>query len=397
MVEQLLLALAVVVLAARAGGALAQRVGQPPVMGEIVVGLVLGPSALGAAWPALQGELFPTEVIGWLQPVAQIGLVLFMFLVGAELHLDDLAGQGHRAVAVSHTSIVVPFALGAGLGWLVHPTVGDAVEQLPFALFVGAAMAVTAFPVLARILKETGLDRTPVGALALACAAIDDITAWGLLAVVLATSQGEGLGEVAVTFAVAAAFILVMLRGVRPLLRDRDLDLPVLLGLALGSAWVTEAIGVHAIFGAFLAGVIVPRREATLGRVSSVEPLLRALLLPVFFVVVGLSTDLGRIDAVGRLAVLALVLVVAVGGKLGGAYVAARVTGASRSDAFTLGVLMNTRGLTEIVILTVGLEAGLIGPTMFAIMVVMALATTFMAAPLLRRRARTLPVPTVPT
>jgi Kef-type K+ transport system membrane component KefB len=387
--RHLFLATSVIVLAAHLGGVAARRIGQPKVLGEIVAGILLGPSVLGALWPDATATLFPTELLPWLKALAEIGLVLFMFLVGVELDREHLRGQGRRAVVVSHASIVAPFAMGFALGWWMHPTVGGHTSQLAFALFVGAAMAVTAFPVLARILQETGLDRTRVGAMTLACAAVDDVTAWCILAVVLAVAQDTGAGPVAVTVLAAVAFVAAMWWVVRPALARRaDVPIALAVGIALASAWVTDLIGIHAIFGAFLAGVVMPRGAGDrLVLVDRLEVAIGTILLPVFFMMVGLSTRLGLVDTPQLWALTAAVIVVAVVGKLGGAGLAARAVGESWRDAWTIGVLMNTRGLTEIVILSVGLQQGIISETMFTIMVLMALATTLVAVPLLRRVA----------
>ncbi|WP_421118394.1 cation:proton antiporter [Aquihabitans daechungensis] len=396
--RHLFLATAVIVLVAYLGGAVARRVGQPRVLGEIMAGIVLGPSVLGAIWPEATAALFPAELLPWLKALAEIGLVLFMFLVGVELDRNHLRGQGHRAVVVSHASIIAPFAMGFALGWWMHPIVGGHSSDVAFSLFVGAAMAVTAFPVLARILQETGLDRTRVGAMTLACAAVDDVTAWCILAVVLAVAQGTGAGPVGVTVAASLAFVAVMWLVVRPLLARRsDVPIALAIGIALAAAWVTDVIGIHAIFGAFLAGVVMPRGPGDrIVLVDRLEVAIGTLLLPVFFMMVGLSTELGLVDTAQLWVLTAAVIAVAVAGKLGGAGLAARAVGESWRDAWTIGVLMNTRGLTEIVILSVGLERGIINETMFTIMVLMALATTFAAVPLLRRIAPvTLTAPTL--
>lgn len=387
--RHLLLATGVIVLAAALGGRIAHRLGQPRVLGEISAGIILGPSVLGALWPEATATLFPDDLIPLLKVLADLGLVLFMFLVGVELDRAHLRGQGHRAIVVIHTSIIVPFVLGAGLGWLVHDQVGGTSNTLAFSLFIGAAMAVTAFPVLARILQETGLAQTRVGAMTLACAAVDDLTAWCVLAVVLAVAQGTGAGPVLFTVAATAAFALAMWFGLRPLLaRLPTVPITMAIGLALVSAWATDAIGIHAIFGAFLAGVIMPRSPGDrLVLIDRLEVAVGSLLLPVFFMLVGLSTQLGLVDTWELWLLTLAVLAVAVVGKLGGAGIAARSMGETWRDSWTIGVLMNTRGLTEIVILTVGLERGIISSTMFTIMVIMALTTTFAAVPLLRRIA----------
>lgn len=384
--QHLLLALAVICVTAWAFGGVARRLGQPRVIGEIVAGIALGPSVLGALWSTAETQLFPAEVRTLLRPIADLGLVLFMFLVGLGFDRAHVRGQGSRAVVVSHTSIVVPFVGGALVAWWLHDTLAPGFDVVPFCLFVGAAMAITAFPVLARILQETGLDQTRVGALALVCAAIDDVTAWCILAVVLAVARDTGAGPALVTIGAAVAYGAAMWWLVRPLLaRLGPIPLPVALSLAIGSAWVTDRIGIHAIFGAFLAGVVLAAQPGAVPPgVLHIRGLVDALLLPVFFMIVGLSTRIGLLDSPKAWGLAGLVLVVAVVGKVGGAGLAARVTGASWRDAGTLAVLMNTRGLTEIVILTVGLEREIISPLTFTIMVLMALATTVMTVPALR-------------
>jgi Kef-type K+ transport system membrane component KefB len=382
---RILLAIAVVVLAARLFGWLISKLGQPQVHGEILAGIALGPSLLGVAWPGAVGYLFPAEIVGALKIVAQLGLVVFMFLIGLELDLPKLSGQGHKAVLISHASIVLPILLGVGLGFWLHPRFGGGADRLGFVLFIGVAMAITAFPVLARVLQETGLYRTRVGVLTMTCAAVDDITAWCVLAGVVAVVKSAGYAETLTTIALSLAFVVVMLGFVRPLLA-RLPSVPVwgALALALGCAWTTEEIGIHAIFGAFLAGAVMPRGNGVVEEVKvRLETVTLALLLPVFFVVVGLATRIDALDSVYVWGVTAAVCAAAIAGKWGGSAVAARVTGESWSDANVIGILMNTRGLTELVILTVGLELGVIGGTMFTIMVLMALVTTLMATPML--------------
>ena len=383
---RLLLALAVVLVATRCVGWLARRWGQPRVMGEIIAGILLGPSVLGLVAPGVVDHLFPAEVVAGLSAIAQVGLVLFMFLVGVGLDLDHLGGQGHRAVVISHTSIIVPFALGILLAFWLHPRVGGDASPASFALFMGVAMSITAFPVLVRILQDAGLDRTRIGALVLASAAIDDVTAWCLLAVVVALVGAGGPVDVVITVVASVLFVGVIIGILRPFLARRGtISVPVAVTLAIVCAWITEIIGIHAIFGAFLAGVAMPRSEGNREALSSqLETAATVVLLPVFFAVVGLSTQLGLLDSPRLWALAALVLVVAVAGKLGGASLAARATGDPWRDSFAIGVLMNTRGLTELVVLTIGLELGVITETVFTMMVIMALTTTLMAGPLLR-------------
>lgn len=388
--ERLLVALGVVAVAAWLGASGLRRIGQPGVVGQILAGVALGPTVLGAVWPAAGSWLFPPEVLEVLRPLSQVGLVLFMFLVGSEVEHAHLRGAGIRTAVLSLSGMVLPFALGVGVGLRLHGAHGDGADRWAFALFIGAAMAVTAFPVLASILRESELLGRPIGTLAMACAAIDDAVAWILLAVVVAVGGSDGAGSVLATVGwatlVAAGAVLV----VRPLLvrLDRRLPLPAALAVALAAAWLTELIGLHAVFGAFLAGAVLPRGDL-MPQVRRVEPLVAALLLPAFFVVAGLSADLGVVAAAGTVGLTATVVTVAVVGKLGGVYGAGRLVGLGHVDAAGLGVMMNTRGLTELVVLTVGLDLGVIGPTVYSAMVVMALLTTVVAHPALvalRRR-----------
>ena len=408
----LLLQVVVVLATARLAGRAAGYFGQPRVIGEMVAGLALGPSLFGWLLPGSMQALFPADRMGALTTLSNIGVILFMFVVG--LHLDGaLLGQRAKAaVAVSWTSIVVPFALGASLAPWLHPAfAGSGVALLPFTLFFGAAMSVTAFPVLARILNERRLMNTPAGSIAIAAAAVDDVSAWCLLAVVVAVARGAAAGaDVLLLFLGSASYVLFMLFVMRPALRRwqarrlkartarSDAGLPAAqeeraaagaeaIGaavlLALGSGLVTEWLGIHALFGAFLAGAIVPR-EGGLARdlAGRLEGMVTTVLLPLFFANTGLKTEIGLVS--GALwGVAAAILLAAMVGKLGGAAAGARLGGMTWRDALAVGVLMNTRGLMELVILTIGLEIGVIGPTLFAMMVFMALVTTVMTAPLL--------------
>jgi Kef-type K+ transport system membrane component KefB len=396
-----LLDIAIVVVAARLMGRLFRRLRQPAVVGEIVAGVVLGPSLLGLLPGDLDTVLFPTDVRPYLNVIAQLGLVLFMFVVGLEVDMALIRRHRRTATTVSLASIALPFGLGVLLaGWLygTHDVVGGrTVSPLAFALFLGVAMSITAFPVLARILTERGIHRLPVGVLALACAAIDDVVAWSLLALVVAVAVGGTFGGAGTIVGLTAVYAVVMFLAVRPLLRrlvtsfrsegrlTPDALAVVLVGVLL-SAFTTEEIGVHAIFGAFVFGAILPRDEPGLIRevLQRVEQVSVLLLLPVFFVVAGLQVDIGGIGARGLLE-LAAILAVAIGGKFLGAAAAARLSGVRHRQAVALGVLMNARGLTEIVILQVGAQLGVLDQQLFTLMVVMALATTVMTEPLLRR------------
>ena len=390
-VQLLLVDLALIIVLARLLGAVARRIGQPPVLGEIVAGILLGPTIWGTK---ITGTLFPPTLIPPLTALADLGLVLFMFVVGYELDLGLVRGRGRVAASVAIGSIVVPLALGTGLGaWLVHRY--HVHDPATFILFFGVAMSITAFPVLARILTDRGLHRTRIGGLALAAASVDDVLAWALLAVVIAVA-GAGTGHSQLRLVLAPVYAAGMIWLVRPGLR-RLADiyqrqgrltpnvLAAVLALLLLSSYVTDWMGVKFIFGAFIFGIVMPRdipalREAILERLEQISVL---VLLPVFFVIAGLNVDLRGIGLSG-LVDLALIMLVAVAGKFGGAYYGARLTGVRRRQSGALASLMNTRGLTEIVILTVGLQLGILNKSLFTLMVVMAVVTTGMAGPLLK-------------
>lgn len=395
----MLIQIGVILAAARLVGALFRRFGQPQVVGEMSAGLMLGPSVLGTAMPELSGALFPLHSLAALGWVSQIGLLIFMFLVGLEFDARFLRRDRGAALIVSHASIAAPLCLGVGLAYWLFPRFAPAgVGFAGFALFMGAAMSVTAFPVLARILSESGLARTRVGVLTLACAAIDDVTAWAILALAVIAVRGSGdLGTMWTMLAGALLYLAIMFYVLRPLLlrlsgwfmvRSRHGDdwLGLALLLVLLSAGATEWLGLHALFGAFIAGVVMPRGHAlSEGLHGRLEGFTMVLLLPLFFALAGLKTSVGLIAGWELVLTCAVVLAVAMAGKLGGASVSARVSGLGWRDACAVGVLMNTRGLMELVILNVGLEIGALTPTLYTMMVIMALATTVMTSPLLRR------------
>jgi Kef-type K+ transport system membrane component KefB len=416
-VAVLVLDLAVIAGTARVLGQLAQRLGQPSVIGEILGGILLGPTLFGGA---LTRALFPAEVQPSLTLLAEFGVAVFMFLVGLELDRKLLRGQGRIASGVALCAIVVPFALGAVLAWYLlrhHPST----QQPAFVLFLGTAMAITAFPVLARILTDRGLLATPIGALALACASIDDVLAWSLLAVVVALAGAtDSPWQVLLVVPYAAILLLV----VRPLLArlaaraatTRWTRRPgagrvgagvLLVSVAAGlwlSAKATEWMGLHLIFGAFLFGVVMPRDTRSGLRTWAVPWVSRVcskLLLPIFFMVAGTSVDLSKVDGAG-LRELGLILLVAIGGKGLGAFAGARLSGVRTRHSAVLAILINTRGLTELIVLTVGLQLHVIDTRLYSLMVVMALVTTAMTGVLLRvvypeRRARAdmTPPPTI--
>ncbi len=391
---RVLLAVAVVIVAARLLGSVFRLINQPRVIGEIVAGILLGPSLLGLLFPEASSFLFPAEVIHVLQILAQFGLIFFMFLIGAELDHKMIRGSGHTALLVSHYSIVLPFILGLGAALLIFPLVGSG-DFTGFALFMGAAMAITAFPVLARILTDTGLHRTRIGALAITCAAVDDVTAWCILAVVVAIVHATGPAEAVQTVLLALAFLALMVFAVRPVLArvasvkpDKGkIGATVMSGLLVAlflSSWATEAIGIHAIFGAFMFGAVLPRSHSIVSQITErLEDVTVLFLLPVFFAVVGLSTQVGLVSGSELWWLTGLIVAIAIVGKIGGSLIAGLAAGETLRSSAVIGVLMNARGITMVVILTVGQSLGVISPALFTMMVLMALITTLMTTPLL--------------
>ncbi len=392
----LLAQIIVILVAARIVGVVVLRLRQPRVIGEILVGILLGPSLLGAALPGALVWLFPPSSMTGLSLFAQLGVVLFMFLVGMELDLRHLKARASSAVLVSHASIVVPFFLGVAVSYWLYPELApESVSFVPFALFMGIAMSVTAFPVLARILEERRLSGSPLGTTAIACAAVDDVTAWCLLALVIAITGAAGAQAAALTVGAVVLFVAAMFFGVGPLLPrllgegrpDGDRSLRVMgavLAFVLASAWLTEEIGIHALFGAFFAGVILPD-DANLRRFlrERLETFSTTLLLPLFFAFTGLRTQIGMLGDAWSWLVCGAIVLTAVAGKLGGSAVAARLSGLGWRESLSLGALMNTRGLVELVVLNVGYDLGILSPRAFAMMVLMALVTTVMTGPLL--------------
>ncbi len=392
----LLLQVIVIVLAARASGALFRRIGQPAVIGEMFAGILLGPSLLGAVAPAAQTFLFPVESMGPLRLLSQIGVILFLFVVGIELDVQHLKQRPDAALLISHASIVVPFFLGTAGALLLFPTLAPGgTSFVAFALFLGVAMSITAFPVLARIIEERGLAGTQLGTTAIACAAVGDVTAWCLLPVVVAIAKVQELSGALFTIGLTLLFIAAMLFLVRPWVARFVAWRPVksghsaavlagVLSFAFAAALVTEVIGIHALFGAFLAGVAMPPDSALRQFLRErLETFSSVLLLPLFFAFTGLRTQIGLLDDVWSWLVCGGVVALAIAGKLGGSMAAARWTGMSWGDSFALGALMNTRGLVELIVLSLGYDLGILSPRIFAMLVLMALITTFMTGPLL--------------
>jgi Kef-type K+ transport system membrane component KefB len=393
----LILQIAVILIVARAVGWVFRRVGQPQVVGEMAAGILLGPSLFGWLAPDASAALFSPESLGNLNTLSQVGLLFFMFLVGLEFNPRLMRGRGHAAVVTSHVSIIVPFFLGAVLALYLYPRLSDgSVSFTGFALFMGAAMSVTAFPVLARILTERNLLHTRVGAVTIACAAVDDVTAWSILAVVVAIVRSSAVETpLWLTLAGTSAYLVLMLLVVRPALgrlesfyhsRGRltqDMFAAVLLVL-LASAWTTEWLGIHALFGAFALGAVMPKDPGFVHDLTEkLEDVTVVFLLPLFFAFTGLRTSIGLVSGTEMWLYAGLILLVATIGKFGGSTISARITALRWREAGALGILMNTRGLMELVILTIGLELGVISPALFTMMVLMALITTAMTTPIL--------------
>jgi Kef-type K+ transport system membrane component KefB len=396
LVGSFFIAVAIVMLLARLFGIAAERIRQPRVMGEVVAGLILGPSVLGAISPQLQGKLFPSNILPAFGIAAYLGLIFFMFLIGLEADSSQLKGRLVRAMVISNTSVALPMLLGIAVALPLYEVLAPATKFAAFALFLGVAMSITAFPVLARILAERRMLQRPLGALILTCASIDDVVAWFLIALATAVAAHGAFGSVARTVALAVAFCLVMAFVVRPLLArvsdafDESGRVPqgwvaIIFAGVLLSAWVTEIIGIAVIFGGFVMGMVMPRNAGLTEDVTRrVEDFVVTLLLPMFFAYTGLQLNLGLLDRPVLWAITLALVAVAIAGKLVGATLAARVTGVGWRESTIIGTLMNTRGLTELIVLNLALQAGVISAAVFSMMVLMALITTFMTAPVLR-------------
>lgn len=394
----LLLQILIIVVAARVFGGLARRLGQPSVIGEMAAGIALGPSLFGAVAPGWFTALFPRESLNVLHLISQVGVVLFMFVVGLEFKTHHLRHQARAAVTVSCVSILVPFLLGAGLALALYPGhAPDGTSFRAFALFMGISMSVTAFPVLARILTERKMLTTPIGAMALACAAINDVTAWALLALVVAfVTTGGAFASVTITVLLTAFFVVVMILVVRPLMRplfaDNDISddasrgrLAAGVAVGLAGAITTDVIGVHSLFGAFVAGAVLPAGDRVRADLRDrLEGFSAVLLLPLFFAFTGLRTQVGLVNDLSSVAICLAVIALATLGKLGGSAVAARFSGLAWTNSLVLGALMNTRGLMELIVLNVGYDLGVISAEMFTTLVLMAFVTTAMTGPLVQ-------------
>ena len=398
-----LLAVVVVIAAARAVGAIFRKLNQPPVMGEVLAGILLGPSFLGFIAPVAASFLLPPQIAPYLAMISQVGVILYMFLVGLEMDSDLLRQHTQGSIAISHASMVVPFLLGAALALLLYPLFSTrSVSFTVFALFLGVAMSVTAFPVLARILTDRNMQKSRLGVLALACAAVDDVSAWCLLALVVGIIRAQP-GRVLLTVALTLAFILVVLlvvkRGglwlvarqlaVGKTTRDMFTIACVSLLLAVLTA---EQIGIHAVFGAFLIGTVVPHGSALARDIrEKSEDLVVVLLLRVFFAFTGMRTQVGLLKEPRHWLFRFLIIAVASLGKFGGGYVAARWTGSDWREAASLGVLLNTRGLMELIVLNLGLDLGVLSHVLFTMFVLMAVTTTLATTPILHAIPKSCP------
>jgi len=383
-----------IIIVARVLGWLSLKIGQPAVTGEIAAGILLGPSFAGAFMPGFSAALFPIQSLGNLQLLSLIGLILFMFIVGMELDFKALKSRAKDAVLISHVSIIVPFTLGLALAYFIYISFAPGgISFLSFGLFMGIAMSITAFPVLARIVHDKGIQKTPLGAVVITCAAVDDITAWCLLAGVVAVAKAGSILNSFSTILLAILYVLTMFKVIKPFLNRigelhpsrENLSKPVtaiFLCTLIISAYFTEVIGLHALFGAFMAGIVMPQNTRFKNLlIQKIEDVAVILLLPLFFVFTGLRTQIGLINDLNLLGLTGLIILVAVTGKFVGSTLAARVVGQNWHDSLSIGALMNTRGLMELVVLNIGYDLGIMSPEIFSMMVIMALVTTFMTGP----------------
>ncbi len=392
----LLLQMITIIFTSRTFGFLFNKIGQPTVIGEVVAGIFLGPSIMGIWFPEYTAFLFPKTSLPNLEILSQIGLLLFMFVVGMELDLKVLRTKAKDAIVISHASIIIPYTLGMGLAYFLYIDFAPPnINFLSFSLFMGIAMSITAFPVLARIIQERGMSKSKLGIIAITCAAADDVTAWCILAAVIAIVKAGTVVSSLFTILMAVAYVFVMLKLVRPFLKKlgevysnkETLSLnivAIIFGVLLISAYTTKFIGIHALFGAFLAGAIMPpsfsfRRIL----IEKVEYVALGLLLPLFFAFSGLRTQIGLLNEGHLWGVCGLIILIAILGKFGGSMFAARFMGNSWRDSLAIGALMNTRGLVELVVLNIGYDLGVLSPQIFAMLVLMALFTTFMTGPTL--------------
>ncbi len=393
----------VIIITARVMGVLFKRFNQPAVIGEVVGGILLGPSLLGRIAPDAAAFILPADAAPFLGILSQLGVILFMFMVGLELDLGVLKTRARTTIAISNAGIIVPFALGAVLARAIYADYAPAgVAFTPFMLFIGVSMSITAFPVLARILRDRGLQRTPMGSMALTCAAIDDATAWCLLAFVVGVTEATTGGAV-ITLVLTVIYVTLMLTAGRHIMKRvvprldasisvSEQSLTIVLVAVLLSAVTTEYIGVHAIFGAFVFGAIIPHQSAIARHVRDrIEDIVRIMLLPAFFAFTGMRTQVALVEGVTDWVMCLLIIAVATAGKFGGATLAARLSGLGWRDSAALGILMNTRGLVELIVLNIGLDLGVLTPRLFTMLVIMALVTTMLTSPVLMALLRKKP------
>lgn len=391
----ILLALVVVIVAARLIGMMFRYLRQPRVMGEVVAGILLGPSLLGRIAPEASGFLLPPSVAPFLGILAQVGVILYMFLIGLELDTRLLRSNTQAVVAISHASILAPFLLGSILALWLYPKLATSnVPFTSFALFLGISMSVTAFPVLARILTDLGLQKSRIGVIAISCAAVDDVSAWCLLALVVSIVQAQ-LGGALVTILLTLLYVGSAIFILAPLMRrlaqrqeqsetlSQDATAFVFIALLI-SALITESIGIHALFGAFLLGALIPS-DSKLAKTLThrIEDLVLVIFLPAFFAFTGMRTQINLVSGFEEWLICGIIILVACLGKIGGSFSAGRLFGLSWRDAASVAVLMNTRGLMELIVLNIGLDLQIISPELFTMMVIMALVTTFSTTPAL--------------
>ncbi|HKT11098.1 MAG TPA: cation:proton antiporter [Terriglobia bacterium] len=394
--SHVLVTLVVIILCARGLGAIFRRFSQPPVIGEMIAGIMLGPSLLGRMAPGVSAYLLPNSVAPFVSVIANVGVILYMFLVGVELDTNLVRGRTHASVATSHASIIAPFLLGSGLALWLYPIFStNDVPFVVFALFMGVSMSVTAFPVLARVLTDREMHTSQIGAIALACASVDDVTAWCLFALVVSVARAH-TGDVFITLGLTAGFIFMIFAFARPAavwfvrLHDQrriagQSSIVVACAALLAAALATQRIGIHALFGAFLVGVIIPHDSLLAQDIKQkFEDLVVVLFLPTFFAFTGLRTQIGLVHGLRDWLICLLIIGVASVGKFGGGAIAARLTGLGWRESTSLGILMNTRGLMELIVLNVGMDLGVLSPTLFAMLVIMAVVTTLATTPVLQ-------------
>ena len=392
----LLLQIIVIIAATQLLGSAFKKIGQPAVIGETVAGILLGPSLLGLLFPSLFHFIFPTESLQNLRFLSQIGLILFMFIVGMELDTRLLRKQAFEAVIISHASILIPFSLGIGISIILYSAYANPqTDFYSFSLFMGIAMSITAFPVLARIIRDRHLTGTKLGILAISCAASDDVTAWCLLALLIAfIRSGSGMNGLFVVGMVAVyAFLMLVpvriaLKKIQTMYEKGIIGYNTLMSIVftvlLSSSYCTEIIGIHALFGAFLAGIIIPKNDIIKKRIiDRISDVSMVMLLPLFFVYTGLRTHAGILNTGTLWISFGLILICAVAGKFGGSALVARALGQTWKDSLSIGALMNTRGLMELIVLNIGYDMGIMSTEIFSMMVLMALITTMLTSPLL--------------